>query len=48
MNKLLIKTIAKKVMEFILYGSGYKAPEYAYIRVSRTPNKNIFDNTGQR
>lgn len=48
MNKLLIKTITKKVMEFILYGSGYKAPEYAYIRVSRTHNKNIFGNTVQR
>ena len=43
MNKLFIKTLAKKVIEFIVYGPGYKAPEYAYVRINKTPNKNICD-----
>lgn len=47
MNKLPIKTFAKKVMEFLIYGPGYKAPEYAYVRVTKTDNKNIYDDKFQ-
>jgi len=42
MNKLLIKTFAKKIIEFLIYGPGYKAPEYAYVRINKTDNKNIY------
>lgn len=48
MNKLLIKTFAKKVSEFLKYGLGYKAREYAYVRVHQTDNKNIYDDKFQR
>lgn len=49
MNKLLIKSFAKKVIEFLIYGPGYKAPEYAYVRI--TPNsykKEIYEDTLRR
>jgi len=46
MNKLFIKTLAKKVIEFLIYGPGYKAPEYAYVRVTPKPtNKDIYEDT---
>lgn len=48
MNKLLIKTFAKKVMEFLIFGPGYKAPEYAYVRVTKPSNKNIYDDRFER
>jgi len=48
MNNLLIKTFAKKVFEFLKYGPGYKAPEYTYIRVTKTSNKNIYEDNFQR
>lgn len=48
MNKLQIKTFAKKVMEFLIYGPGYKAPEYAYVRVTKTDNNNIYNDKFQR
>jgi len=43
MNNLIIKAFAKKVIEFLLYGPGYKAPEYAYVPVTKTSDKNIYD-----
>lgn len=48
MNKLLIKTFAKKVIEFLIYGPGYKAPEYAYVRIKESSNKNIYNYKFQR
>jgi len=48
MNKLQIKTFAKKVMEFLIYGPGYKAPEYAYVRITKIDNNNIYDDKFQR
>lgn len=48
MNKLIIKTFAKKVIEFLIYGPGYKAPEYAYVRVTKTSNKDIYNDKFQR
>lgn len=42
MNKLLIKTFAKKVVVLIL-GPGYKAPEYAYVRVTQPSKKKIYN-----
>lgn len=48
MNKLLIKAFAKKVIEFLKYGPGYKAPEYAYVHVHQADNKNIYDDKFQR
>lgn len=42
MNKLLVKAFAKKIIGFILYGQDYKAPEYAYVRITQTPEKNIY------
>ncbi|OOM72732.1 hypothetical protein CLPUN_46470 [Clostridium puniceum] len=48
MNKLFIKTFAKKIIQILIYGQEYKAPEYAYIPVNQTPKKNIYDNKFQR
>ncbi|WP_297424737.1 hypothetical protein [Clostridium sp.] len=48
MKKLYNKALIKKIIEFLLYGPGYKAPEYAYIRVNKTSNKNIYTDTFQR
>lgn len=43
MNKLLIKTFAKKVAEFLILGPGYRAPEYAYVRITQTSKKKIYN-----
>lgn len=49
MNKLLIKAFAKKVIEFLIYGPGYKAPEYAYVRITPNPsNQEIYEDTLRR
>jgi hypothetical protein len=48
MNKLLIKTFAKKVIEFLIYGPGYKAPEYAYVPITKTSDQNIYDDELRR
>lgn len=48
MNKLLINIITKKIMEFIIYGPGYKAPEYAYVRLTQPSDKNKYNDTFQR
>ncbi|WP_180277968.1 MULTISPECIES: hypothetical protein [unclassified Clostridium] len=48
MKKLFNKTLIKKIIEFLLYGPGYKAPEYAYVRANKTSNKNISTDTIQR
>lgn len=48
MNKLIIKDIVKKVMEFLIYGPGYKAPEYAYVRLTQPSDKDPYKNTYQR
>lgn len=49
MTRLIIKTFAKKVMEFLIYGPGYKAPEYAYVRITPNPyNKELYDDTLRR
>lgn len=45
MKKLFIKNIAKKIMEFLIYGPGYKAPEYAYVRLTKPSDKNRYDDT---
>jgi hypothetical protein len=48
MNKLFVKAFAKKIIEFLIYGQGYKTPEYAYVRVTQTPKKNIYDDKFQK
>lgn len=48
MNKLLTKAFAKKIIELLLYGPGYKAPEYAYVRIAKTPEKNTYNNRFER
>lgn len=49
MNKLLIKAFAKKVFEFLIYGPGYKAPEYAYVRITPNPsNKETYEDKLRR
>ena len=48
MNKLFVKAFAKKVVDLLILGPGYKAPEYAYVRVHQSDNKNIYDDKFQR
>lgn len=43
MNKLFIKAFAKKVVDLLVFGPGYKAPEYAYVRVTQTSKKIIYN-----
>lgn len=44
MNKLLIKTLAQKIIKLL----GYKTPEYAYVRVTETSKKNMYNDEFQR
>lgn len=49
MNKLINKAFFKKVLEFLIYGPDYKAPEYAYVRIIPNPSdKKIYDDTLRR
>jgi hypothetical protein len=48
MKKLFNKTFAKKIIGFLIYGPRYKAPEYAYVRITQTSNKNIYHDKFQR
>ena len=48
MKKLLIKAFAERIINFLIYGPGYKAPEYAYVRITQPSNKNIYNDKFQR
>lgn len=49
MKKILSKAFAKKIIEFLVYGPGYKAPEYAYVRVTPpSSNKDIYEDNLRR
>ncbi|MFT8349664.1 hypothetical protein [Clostridium saccharoperbutylacetonicum] len=48
MNKLLIKTYAKKIFELLIFGREYRTPEYAYVRVNQNPKRNMYDDRFQR
>lgn len=38
MNKLIVNTFAKKIIEFLIYGPGYRSPEYVYVRITPNPS----------
>lgn len=43
MNTLFVKAFAKKVADLLIFGPEYKAPEYAYVRVTQTSKKTIYN-----